>query len=302
MVYSQPRFLGKMKGIILAGGNGSRLFPSTISLSKQLLPIYDKPLIFYPLSILMLADIREILIICFQKHLELYQNLLGDGSKYGVRIKYEIQDVPKGIADAFIVGEKFIGKDKVCLVLGDNIFWGQGFSGILQKSRKVKGAKIFGYRVDNPSEFGILSFNKDGTPKTIEEKPKKPKGNLAIPGLYFYDNSVIERAKKLRPSMRGELEITDLNKTYINDGILAVSELGRGFAWLDTGTPESLLEASNFVGMIEKRQGQKIACLEEIALKKSWISRSSLKRSIKNLPNSSYRDYLKKILNFEMNF
>ena len=298
MVCSQPRVLGKMKGIILAGGNGSRLFPSTISISKQLLPIYDKPLIFYPLSILMLADIKEILIICFQKHLDLYKNLLGDGTKYGVNIKYEIQDIPKGIADAFVVGEKFIKKDKVCLVLGDNIFWGQGFSGILQRSRKVKGAKIFGYRVDNPSEFGVLTFNADGTPKTIEEKPKNPKGNLAIPGLYFYDNSVIERAKNLRPSIRGELEITDLNKTYIKDGLLEVTELGRGFAWLDTGTPESLLEASNFVGMIEKRQGKKIACLEEIALQKSWISKTSLGKTIKNMPNSSYRDYLKKILNF----
>ncbi len=285
-----------MKGIILAGGNGSRLYPSTLSVSKQLLPIYDKPLIFYPLSILMLADIKDILIICFEKHLDLYKGLLGNGAKYGLNIKYEIQDVPKGIADAFLVGEKFIRKDKVCLLLGDNIFWGQGFSSILQRCRRVKGAKIFGYRVDNPSEFGVITFDSDGSPKTIEEKPKKPKNNLAIPGLYFYDNSVIDRAKKLKPSKRGELEITDVNKSYIDDGLLDIIELGRGFAWLDTGTPESLLEASNFVGMIEKRQGTKIACLEEIALKKSWITYSSLRKNIKKMPDSSYKDYLQKVL------
>lgn len=285
-----------MKGIILAGGNGSRLYPSTVSVSKQLLPIYDKPLIFFPLSILMLADIRDILIICFEKHLMLYKELLGDGGELGIRISYEIQNTPKGIADAFIVGEKFIKKDKVCLVLGDNIFWGQGFSGVLQRSRKVKGAKIFGYRVDNPSEFGVVNLTKEGKPKNIEEKPKKPKSNLAIPGLYFYDNSVIQKAKKLKPSSRGELEITDINKLYIKDEALDVSILGRGFAWLDTGTPESLLEASNFVGMIEKRQGKKIACLEEIALQKSWITKKKLLKKIKSIPESSYKQYLKKIV------
>lgn len=285
-----------MKGIVLAGGLGSRLFPSTTSISKQLIPIYDKPLIYYPLSVLMLSDIKDILIICLDDQLDLYRKLLGDGSSLGLNISYLVQDKPRGVADAFLISEDFIAGERVCLVLGDNIFWGQGFTKILQRSRRVKGARIFGYKVENPKSFGVAVLNKNGDVVKIEEKPQNPKSNIAVTGLYFYDETVVEKAKKLKPSERGELEITDLNNMYLKEKKLDINIFGRGFAWLDTGTPESLLEASNFVGMIEKRQGQKIACLEEIAFAKSWISRKNLSKKIKKLPDSSYKDYLKKVI------
>ena len=284
-------------GIVLAGGKGSRLYPSTKSISKQLLPIYDKPLIYYPLSILMLADIKKILIICDESQLNFYKDLCGDGSKFGVEITYSIQDNPKGIVDAFSVGEEFIGKNNVCLVLGDNILWGQGLTGLLLNSKKnLNGARVFGYQVDNPEEFGVLNINRKGVAIDIDEKPAKPKSNFAVPGIYFYDNSVLKMSKKVKPSPRGELEISDLNKLYIRAKKLEFTSLGRGFAWLDTGSPELMLEASNFVRTIEKRQGTKIACLEEIALKKGWITQKSLINTISKMPNSDYVRYLKKIV------
>tara|TARA_B100000963_G_scaffold361991_1_gene401729 strand:- start:2970 stop:3854 length:885 start_codon:yes stop_codon:yes gene_type:complete len=287
----------KTVGIVLAGGRGSRLYPSTKSISKQLLPIYDKPLIYYPLSILMLADIREILIICDKSQLNFYKDLCGDGSKLGIEITYRIQENPKGIVDAFSIGEEFIGENNVCLVLGDNILWGQGLSGMLLSCKKnLNGAKVFGYQVDNPEEFGVLNINRKGIAIDIDEKPTKPKSNFAVPGIYFYDNSVLQMSKKVKPSARGELEITDLNKLYIRAKKLEFLSLGRGFAWLDTGSPELMLEASNFVRTIEKRQGTKIACLEEIAFKKGWVSKKSLVKYISNMPNSDYVNYLKKII------
>ena len=283
-------------GIILAGGRGSRLYPSTKSISKQLLPVYDKPLIYYPLSILMLADIRKILIICTEDQLELYKNLLGDGSELGLDINYEVQHQPKGIGEAFIIGSDFIGNSNVCLVLGDNILWGQGLTGLLIKSKKLtKGCKIFAYPVENPEEFGVLRLNRANEIIEITEKPKDSKSNLAIPGIYFYDNSVVGVAKKIKPSNRGELEITDINKIYLKKKNLSHIMLGRGFAWLDTGNPELILEASNFVRTIEKRQGTKIACLEEISYKKGWISKQKLKRLIERMPLSSYKMYLNKL-------
>tara|TARA_B100000902_G_scaffold399952_1_gene473925 strand:- start:3144 stop:4007 length:864 start_codon:yes stop_codon:yes gene_type:complete len=282
-----------MKGIILAGGSGSRLFPLTSSVSKQLLPIYDKPMIFYSLSVLMLAGIKDIMIISTPDDLPLYQKLLKEGKHLGVNICYAIQNHPNGIAEAFIIGEKFIGNDPVCLILGDNIFYGDQFSQFLHKVRKnLNGATIFGYRVKNPKEFGIIELDEKNNPISIQEKPKKPKSNYAVTGLYFYDKNVISFAKTLKPSARGELEITEINNLYLKENKLTVRLLGRGFAWLDTGTHENLIEASQFIHTVEKRQGLKIACIEEISLLNNWISPKDLKELTKKMPNSSYKEYL----------
>ncbi len=282
-----------MKGLILAGGKGSRLHPLTLSLSKQVLPVYDKPMIYYPLSVLMLAGIREILIITTQNDLPLYKNLLQDGSQLGIEIEYAEQENPEGLAQAFLIGEDFIGEENVCLVLGDNIFYGQHFSEKLEKAaRKKNGATIFGCFTQEPQRFGVVEFNKEGKVLNIEEKPSMPKSDYAVTGLYFYDNEVVERAKKIKPSGRGELEITDLNNLYLQESSLEVEILGRGFAWLDTGTFDSLLEASQLVQTIQKNQGLMIACLEEIALKNKWISIEDVERQAKKLSNSPYGEYL----------
>ncbi len=286
-----------MKGIILAGGSGSRLRPLTSAFSKQLLPIYDKPMIYYPLSVLMLAGIRDILIISTDGDLDLFKNILGDGSNLGINLQYKIQHQPKGIADAFIIGRDFIGKSRVSLILGDNIFFGFQFSDILEKASRLKnGALILTTFVNNPEEYGVAELDEKGTLISIEEKPSQAKSNLAITGLYFYDNSVIDIVKKIKPSKRGELEITDLNKEYMKINSLEVLQLGRGFAWLDTGTHSSLLEAGEFVRTIEKRQGLKIACLEEIAFNSNWIDSNKVIRQIDKYKNSPYGDYLKKLI------
>ncbi|NNG67953.1 glucose-1-phosphate thymidylyltransferase RfbA [Caldanaerobacter subterraneus] len=282
-----------MKGIILSGGSGTRLYPVTSAVSKQLLPLYDKPMIYYPLSVLMLAGIREILIISNPEYLPLYKRLLGDGSHLGINITYKPQEQPKGIAEAFIIGEDFIGKDNVCLVLGDNIFFGQGFSLVLQKACKLEeGAIIFAYPVKNPWDYGVVEFDENGKAISIEEKPKNPKSNFAIPGLYFYDNQVVGIAKSIKPSWRGELEITDVNKVYLEMGKLKVQLLGRGFAWLDTGTPDSLLEAANFIATIQKRQGLYIACIEEIAYRMGYITKEQLKELGQKMKKTEYGRYL----------
>ncbi|AMD95115.1 glucose-1-phosphate thymidylyltransferase RfbA [Leptotrichia sp. oral taxon 847] len=287
-----------MKGIILAGGSGTRLYPVTKSISKQILPIYDKPMIYYPLSVLMLANIREILIISTKRDLPLFKELLGDGSDLGINLEYKVQEKPNGLAEAFIVGEKFIKNDNVCLILGDNIFYGSGFSGLLEEVTSLKkGAVIFGYPVKDPRAYGVVEFDKNGKAISLEEKPENPKSNYAIPGLYFYDNTVISKAKTLKPSNRGELEITAINKKYLKESKLNVKKFGRGIAWLDTGTPEGLLEASNFVEVIQKRQGFYIACLEEIAYQKNWISKEQLLHKINELKNCDYKVYLKNLLN-----
>jgi glucose-1-phosphate thymidylyltransferase len=286
-----------MKGIVLAGGSGTRLHPITKGVSKQLLPIYDKPMVYYPISILMLAGIRDILIISTPEDIQGYKNLLETGSQFGVQFEYAVQEKPEGLAQAFIIGEDFIGDDSVCLVLGDNIFYGQSFSKQLKEAVSLeKGATVFGYRVKDPQRFGVVEFDSDGIAISIEEKPQSPRSNYAVTGLYFYDNSVIEIAKQIEPSPRGELEITDVNNEYLKRGNLRVSLLGRGFAWLDTGTHDSLLEAGQFVQTIEHRQGLKVACLEEIGFNKGWINRDQLLKQANALSKTGYGQYLLSLL------
>lgn len=288
-----------MKGIILAGGTGSRLYPSTISVSKQLIPIYDKPMIYYPLSVLLMAGIKDILLITNTECVEQYKKLLGDGSKIGINIEYKAQEKPRGIAEAFILGEDFIGDDEVCLILGDNIFYGQGFQDCIDMAIAKKGkARIFGYPVTNPKSFGVVEFDENNKVLSIEEKPENPKSNYAVPGLYFYDSSVVEKAKKVKPSDRGELEISTINSMYLEEGNLDVVLLGRGLAWLDTGTPRGLLQASDFVSIVQERQGLYIACIEEIAWRNGWISDEQLRSLGENLKKTDYGKYLLNLLAF----
>ena len=289
-----------MKGIILAGGKGTRLYPLTLALSKQLLPIYDKPMIYYPLSVLMLAGIREILIISSPEHIDLYKNLLGDGSQIGCKFSYKIQDKPRGLADAFIVGEDFIGDDNVCLILGDNILYSDGLGQLLQNTVKTinseGGSYIFAYNVKYPEQYGIVEFDDSSNVLSIEEKPKNPKSNYAVIGLYFYDNDVVKFAHRIEPSNRGEIEITDVNKLYLKKNKLKVELLGRGFAWLDAGTYSGLIDAGNFIKTVQERQGYIIACLEEIAYKMNYISKRQLQKTIKLFSNSEYCQYLQNLL------
>jgi glucose-1-phosphate thymidylyltransferase len=285
-----------MKGIILAGGAGTRLYPITKSISKQIIPIYDKPMIYYPLSVLMLAGLREILIISTPKDLPLYQDLFGDGSFIGLNISYKEQPSPDGLAQAFLLGEEFLNGDSACLVLGDNIFYGYNFAQILSDAAQLQsGAKVFGYYVNDPERYGVVDFDDNGKVLSLEEKPMQPKSNYAVTGLYFYDNTVVTKAKTLKPSARGELEITDLNKLYLSEGSLQVQLLGRGMAWLDTGTHESLLQASNFIATIEQRQGLKVSCIEEIAFKKGFIDVDQLRKLAEGLKKNQYGEYLMRL-------
>jgi len=293
-----------MKGIILAGGSGTRLYPITQSISKQIIPVYDKPMIYYPLSVLMLAGIREILIISTPDDIGLYEKLLGDGSQLGLKLHYKIQPSPDGLAQAFILGDEFIGDDNVCLILGDNIFYGYNFRSVLEEAAQLEdGSIVFGYYVNDPERYGVVEFNDSGKVISIEEKPEVPKSNYAVTGLYFYSNDVVQKAKSLTPSKRGELEITDLNRLYLDEERLNVKLLGRGFAWLDTGTHESLLQAANFISTIEQRQGLKISCIEEIAFKKGFITKEQLLKLAEPLRKNQYGQYLfnmanKKIISF----
>ena len=290
-----------MKGIILAGGSGTRLYPLTKSISKQIMPIYDKPMIYYPLSVLMLANIRDILIISTPRDLPLFKDLLGDGSDLGITLKYKVQEKPNGLAEAFIVGEEFIGNDNVALILGDNIFYGSGFTGLVEQAAKLtEGAIIFGYPVKDPKAYGVVEFDETGKAISLEEKPKNPKSNYAIPGLYFYDNTVIKKAKSMKPSARGELEITAVNEEYLKEGKLNVIQLGRGTAWLDTGTHEALLQAANYVEALQNRQGFYIACIEEIAYQKGWINKEQLQKLSKLLMKTEYGKYLNELIKEEI--
>ena len=282
-----------MKGIILAGGKGTRLYPLTMSISKQILPVYDKPMIYYPLSVLMLANIREILIISTERDLPVFKELLKDGSELGLKLEYKVQEKPNGLAEAFIIGEEFIGDDNVALILGDNIFYGSGFTGLLEEMSKIEnGAAIFGYPVKDSRAYGVVEFDETGKAISLEEKPENPKSNYAIPGLYFYDNTVVEKAKNVKPSARREIEITTVNEMYLSEGKLNVKNLGRGIIWFDTGTHEALLEASNYVEAVQKRQGFYIACLEEIAYKKGWINEKDIEKKIEGTKMNDYQKYL----------
>ena len=286
-----------MKGIILAGGKGTRLYPLTESISKQILPVYDKPMIYYPLSVLMLANIKEILIISTERDLPVFKELLKDGSGLGLKLEYKVQEKPNGLAEAFLIGEEFIGKDNVALILGDNIFYGSGFTGLVEEAAKLKkGVIIFGYPVKDPKAYGVVEFDENGKAVSLEEKPKEPKSNYAIPGLYFYDNTVIEKAKKVKPSARGEIEITTVNEMYLSEGKLNVKNLGRGIIWFDAGTHEALLEASNYIEAIQKRQGFYVACLEEIAYKKEWIDKEKIEKKIGDIKKNSYQKYLLQLI------
>ena len=286
-----------MKGIILAGGSGTRLYPLTKSISKQIIPIYDKPMIYYPLSVLMLANIKDILIISTPRDISLFESLLGSGRQLGINLKYKIQEKPNGLAEAFLIGEEFIGNDNVALILGDNIFYGSGFTGLLEEVSTLKeGAVIFGYPVKDPKAYGVVEFDETGKAISLEEKPSVPKSNYAIPGLYFYDNTVIEKAKNVKPSARGEIEITSVNEMYLSEGKLNVKNLGRGTAWLDTGTHEALLEAANFVQTVQKRQGFYIACIEEIAYQKGWIGEEEVRELAKVMMKTKYGKYLVELM------